>query len=177
MLTATLALVLGCTLLASAQQKPAEKKSPDMDRQFALNAASGGLFEVEAGKLAVQKGSSQDVKSFGQRMIDDHGKANEELKTLAASKNIKLPAEMNKKHSADLGKLSKAPGGEFDRQYMEMMVKDHKKDVSEFRKEAKEGKDPDLKAWASKTLPILEDHLKMAQSMTKTPEKKSGPKK
>ena len=174
-LVVTLALVFGFTLFASAQQKPAQTKSPD--EKFASDAASGSLFEMEAGKLAVQKASSQHVKEFGQTMIDDHGKASQELKTLAASKNIKLPEEMSQKHRQDLEKLSQYSGAEFDKNYMEMMVKDHKKDVSEFRKQAKGGKDPDLRAWAAKKVPALEEHLTMAQDMNSDIKAGSGGKK
>lgn len=168
----TLVLVFGFTLFASAQQKATQTKSPD--QKFVTEAASGSLFEIEAGKLAVQKASKPEVKEFGQTMIDDHSKASQELKTLAASKNIQLPEQMSQKHRQDLEKLSKYSGADFDKNYMEMMVKDHKKDVSEFRKQANDGKDPDLRAWASKKVAALEEHLTMAQDMTRATETKAG---
>ena len=156
--------VFGWAFVLSAQEKAA-KKQAEPDKKFIMNAAAGGLYEVEAGKLATQKASSEDVKKFGQRMVDDHSKANDELMQLANTKGVTPPKEIDKKHKGELDKLSKASN--FDKTYMEMMVKDHEKDVSEFRKEAKDGKDPDVKAWAAKTVPTLEEHLNMAKGMTK----------
>jgi putative membrane protein len=160
-------LVVGLASFVSAQQK-ADGKVSDADKKFMMEAASGGMFEVEAGKVAAQKASAEDVKKFGQRMVDDHSKANEELMQLANSKGVTPPKEMNKAHKEKLDKLSKKSGKDFDKAYMDEMVKDHTKDVSAFKKEAKDGKDPDVKAWASKTLPTLEDHLKMAKDMSKS---------
>jgi putative membrane protein len=96
-------------------------------------------------------------------MATDHGKANDELKALAASKGVTLPADVDKSHKSKMDKLSKLSGADFDRAYMKDMVKDHKKDVGEFRKESKKAKDADLQKWAQSTLPTLEDHLAMAQ--------------
>jgi putative membrane protein len=134
------------------------------DQHFVMEAAKGGLAEVELGRLAADKASSDDVKKFGQRMVDDHGKANDELKSLAETKNITLPTALDSKDKEKMDRLSKLSGDAFDRAYMQEMVKDHKKDVNEFRTESKSGKDPDIKSWAAKTLPTLEEHLKMAES-------------
>jgi putative membrane protein len=125
------------------------------------------MAEVELGKLAADKASSDEVKKFGQRMVDDHGKANDELKKLAENKNITLPTAPDAKHKATIDRLSKLSGEAFDRAYMQEMLKDHRKDVSEFRTESKSGKDADVKAWAAKTLPTLEEHLKLAQDANK----------
>jgi putative membrane protein len=137
-------------------------KTPD--ETFVIKAAHGGMAEVDLGKLAVEKASSDDVKKFGQRMIDDHGKANEELKMLAQNKHITLPTDLDPHAKAMHDRLAKLSGPAFDRAYMQAMVIDHKKDVNEFRMEAKSGKDPDIKGWAAKTLPTLEEHLRLAQS-------------
>jgi len=142
----------------------ASKSNPD--RQFVMEAAQGGMAEVELGQLATQKASSDAVKQFGQRMVTDHGKANDELKTLAQSKSITLPTDIGK-HKATKDKLEKLSGAAFDRAYMQEMLNDHRKDVSDFRKESQSGKDPDVKAWAAKTLPTLEEHLQMAQSASR----------
>ena len=139
----------------------------DSSQQFVKEAAIGGMAEVELGRLAADKASSDQVKKFGQRMVDDHGRANDELKTLAQNKNIDLPPSLDAKHKATMDRLSKLSGDAFDRAYMSEMVKDHRKDVNEFRNEAKSGKDPDVKAWAAKTLPTLEEHLKLAQDANK----------
>ena len=138
------------------------------DTKFMRGAATGGMEEVELGKLAVQKASSPDVKSFGQHMVDDHSKANDQLKQLAAQKGVTLPAAMSNQQKHDVSKLAKLSGAAFDSTYVSMMVQDHKKDVAEFQKESKSGKDSDLKSWASSTLPTLEDHLKMIEGIHST---------
>jgi putative membrane protein len=131
---------------------------------FVIKAASGGTAEVDLGKLAVEKASSDEVKKFGQRMVDDHGKANEELKTLAQNKHITLPTDRDPHAKAMHDRLARLSGAAFDRAYMQAMLVDHRKDVNEFRMEAKSGKDADVKGWAAKTLPTLEAHLKLAQT-------------
>lgn len=133
------------------------------DRAFVREAAIGGMAEVELGNLAKEKASSDDVKSFGDRMVTDHGKANDELKQWASQNNVTLPTEVDAKHKATKDRLSKLSGAAFDKAYMRDMVSDHKQDVAKFRSESKTAHNPDLKAWAGKTLPTLEDHLKLAQ--------------
>lgn len=134
------------------------------DSTFITKAAVGGLAEVKLGQLATQKASSDDVKKFGQQMVDDHGKANDELKQLASSKGVTLPTDLDAKHQATYDRLSKLSGAEFDAAYMKEMVSDHHEDVNEFRQESTGGSDNDTKAWAAKTLPTLEHHLQMAES-------------
>jgi putative membrane protein len=134
------------------------------DHQFVMEAAQGGMAEVELGQLASQKAQSEQVKQFAQRMVTDHGKANDELKSLAQQKNITIPSTLDAKHKSKMDKFSKMSGAEFDRAYMQDMLQDHRKDVSDFRKESQSGKDPEVKAWAAKTLPTLEEHLRLAQS-------------
>lgn len=155
---------------APAQQAPAQKDQGKggmaaADRKFVMEAARGGLAEVELGKLAAEKGSADAVKQFGKRMADDHAKAAAELKDFADKKGMTLPADLDPKHRQLRDRLAKLTGADFDRAYANEMVKDHKKDVADFKREAKGAKDPDLKAWAGKTLPTLEDHLKAAQDM------------
>ena len=135
------------------------------DRNFVMDAAMGGLLEVELGRVAAQKGMSDAVKQFGQRMVDDHSKANTELMTLASGKGITLPTALDEKHQKDVTKLSAMSGAEFDRAYSKMMLSDHNKDVSEFEKQSTKGTDTDLKAFASKTLPTLQEHLQMAKTL------------
>lgn len=135
------------------------------DRNFLMDAAMGGMMEVELGRLAVQNGASDAVKQFGQRMVDDHSKANTELISLATSKGVTLPTELDAKHKEHITKMSGRTGAEFDREYVKMMVSDHIKDVSEFEKQSTKGADPDLKAFASKTLPTLQEHLQMARAL------------
>ena len=121
------------------------------------------MAEVEWGKLATEKASSSDVKQFGQRMVDDHTKANDELKSLASKNGWNLPTDIGAKNQSEKERLSKLSGTEFDREYMKHMVTDHKKDVAEFEKESNSAKDSDLKGFASKTLPTLQEHLKLAE--------------
>lgn len=133
------------------------------DKEFAMKAAIGGMAEVMGGQTASTKATSADVKAFGQRMVTDHGKANDELKALAAQKGLALPTDIDAEHKEKMDKMSAKSGKDFDKAYMADMVEDHEKDVKEFEKASKDAKDPDLKAWAAKTLPTLQEHLKMAK--------------
>lgn len=145
----------------------AKGKLDSADHKFVEKAAAGGMAEVALGRLAQQKATSEQVKQFGARMVADHGKANDELKRIASSKGVQVPTSLDKKHQKVMDKLDKLSAAEFDRQYMKDMVSDHKEDISDFKKQAKSGKDEDLKAFAAKTLPVLEDHLKMAHAAEK----------
>jgi putative membrane protein len=136
------------------------------DNHFMQKAAQGGMAEVELGQLAQQNGQSQEVKDFGKKMVDDHGKANDELKQVASQQGVSLPTTMDAKDQALKDKLSKMQGAEFDKAYMQAMVKDHKKDVAEFKKEANSGNNQSVKDFAGKTLPTLESHLQMAESVS-----------
>jgi putative membrane protein len=143
----------------------AGQASSSADTKFAMMAAMDGMTEVELGRLAVQKGMSDAVKQFGQRMIDDHTNANQQLMQLASTKGITLPTTLDAKHAAMVQKFQSLNGAEFDRQYAKAMVSDHKKAVAMFQKEADKGMDADLKAFASQTLPTLQGHLSMAQAL------------
>jgi putative membrane protein len=136
----------------------------DDDKDFVMKAAQGGMAEVTMGNLASAGGSNADVKAFGQRMVTDHSKANDELKSLAMSKGLALPSDAGKEHQEMIDKLSKKTGKDFDQEYMKGMVEDHEKDVKEFEKASRDAKDPDIKAWAAKTLPTLQEHLRMAKA-------------
>ena len=135
------------------------------DRDFIMEAAMGGMMEVELGQVAAQKGGSDAVKQFGQRMVDDHSKANSELMSLASSKGITLPTALDDKHRQQVTKLSGMSGADFDRAYSKMMLSDHQKDVAAFEKQSTKAADADLKAFASKTLPTLQEHLQMARAL------------
>ena len=145
-----------------------DKKSMSVhktDQDFMKKAAEGGMAEVALGELAAKQGSSEDVKHFGQRMVDDHSKANRELMDLASQKGVTLPTEPNAQQKAEKAKMEKLSGANFDREYMRAMVKDHDKDVAEFEKQSRTAHDADLKAWAGKTLPTLQEHKKMAHDV------------
>src|SRR5205807_8479023 len=119
------------------------------DKKFVKDSALGGLTEVELGKLAAQKGSSDAVKQFGQRMVDDHSKANDQLKEVAGKSNIEVPAALDSKHQSRVDKLAKLSGPEFDKAYLKDQVKDHQRDVSDFKSEAQNGSDPNIKQFAT----------------------------
>ncbi len=158
----------------SQSSRSTARSSGTSDIDFVTNAAEGGVAEVELGRLAQQKASSDEVKRFAERMVTDHSKANDELKSIAQTKGVTLPTDLESKDKSLERRLSKLSGTAFDRAYMNAMVKDHRHDVSEFRKEAKAGRDPEVKSWAEKTLPTLEDHLKEAQQTNKTAVATSG---
>jgi putative membrane protein len=132
------------------------------DKDFAIEAALGGMKEVELGKLAQQKAQSEKVKELGRMMETEHTQAGEELKALASAKGISLPTTMDRKGQDKHQQLSKKEGTAFDLAYSKYMVKDHKEDIKKFKKEAEKGDDPDLKNWAAKILPTLEHHLQMS---------------
>ena len=134
------------------------------DTKFAVAAADGGLLEVKLGELAQLNGSSAKVKEFGKKMVEDHGKANTELKDLAAKKNISLPISLSDNNLEKYNDLAKKKGNDFDDAYAEFMVKDHKEDISDFKKEAEKGNDPEIRAWAGGKLSTLEHHLQMAEA-------------
>jgi putative membrane protein len=161
-------IIISTGIFLTSLTLQAQTGSPDTD--FATEAAQAGMLEVKLGQLAMDKSSSSDVKELGRMMVDDHTKANDELKSIAAKKNITLPATLDNKGQKHYDELSKKSGAEFDKAYTKLMVKDHKKVVADFKKEAANGKDPDLKSWAAKTAPKLEHHL----SMSETTEQKVG---
>ena len=158
--TLVLSLALALPLAANAAGAGAGK-----DTEFRTKAAQGGMAEVALGQLAVNKASDPKVKEFGQRMVDDHGKANEELKSIAQRDGESLPSESSKGQQDMAQKLGQKSGKDFDAAYAQMMVKDHEEDVALFKKEASSGQDPEMKQFASKTLPTLEEHLKMAKAL------------
>jgi putative membrane protein len=137
----------------------------DTDKAFMSEAATGGMAEVELGRLAAQKAASADVKAFGQRMVRDHSKANGELKAVAAKKGVTLPTALTDEQKANKAKLEKLSGAAFDREYMAMMVEDHDKDVAAFQDKSTSANDADLRAFVSKTLPTLQEHQKLAHDI------------
>ncbi len=160
----SLSIAAGALFLAAPLTVFAQATVPAGDLSFMKKAAVGGMAEVELGQLAQQHGSSAQVKEFGARMVQDHSKANDELKHLAGAKGVTLPTALDSKNQKVVDRMQKMSGVAFDHAYMSDMVADHKEDIADFRKEGQGGKDPDVKAFATKTLPTLEEHLKMAQS-------------
>ena len=138
----------------------------DSDNDFFTDAVNGGLMEVELGQYASEHAVDPRVKNFGKMMVNDHSAANQELKTIAAAKNKSLPnATVDPKHISMLTDLQKEKGADFDKKYIKSMVEDHEKDTEAFRKYAQNGNDAELKAFAAKTLPVLEMHLDSAKKI------------
>jgi len=135
------------------------------DAKFMMMAATSDMNEIGLSNMALQKSSNDSVKQFAQMMIDDHTKASDQLKTVAMSKNVALPTSADSKHQMMMTKLQSMSGDMFDRMFVKTMVKDHEKAVKMFQKESMNGKDADAKAFAASTLPTLQSHLTMAQSM------------
>jgi len=163
---------LVCAIVVIAGGRPAagddQKKrvaKPFDDATFVKHAAMGGMLEVELGKVAQTKASNDLVKKFGERMAADHTQANQDLTAVAKAMNLLLADKLDEKHQKELDKFNNLSGAEFDRKYMDGMVKDHEEDVAEFKRAEKEAKNQQLKEFATKTLPTLEDHLKQAKEI------------
>lgn len=149
------------TGIAQAQNEKLSRQ----DKKFIKEASSGGMFEVKTGQIAEKQSSNEKVKAFGQRMVTDHTKANQELMDILHKDGITPPAGMNKKDMRSDEKLSKLNGTKFDKEYMKTMVSDHEKAIKAFEKEAKKGSNADVKDFASKTTPMLQEHLRMAKEV------------
>jgi len=159
------AIVAGPVFAQQMRAAPPAHQLSRADMNFMKEAAIGGMAEVELGKLAQQNAQSDDVKQFGARMEQDHGKANNELTTLAGNKGVTLPQQLDQKHAQLRDKLARLRGAEFDRAYVREMAKDHDKDVKAFRHAAQSGGDPDLKQFAATTLGVIEQHDKTAHDI------------
>lgn len=138
------------------------------DETFAKKAAQGGMAEVKLGRLAEERGSNPAVKNFGRRMVQDHSKADDELKQATSKENIQLSNELDRSDQVTYDRLSKLSGDAFDRAYARDMVRDHSKDVAEFQREAKNGRNESIKNFAAQTLPTLQNHLDQARQMEQT---------
>ena len=145
-------------------------KISDTDQQFLKQAARAGTAEVKLGALATERATSPEVQQFGQHMVTDHIKANQELMALAQAKDISVSTKMDEKHQEATEDLSKQQGNDFDRAFMRQMVKDHEKAVQLFSTASEESTDADIKAFATKTLPTLQAHLHMARQLAQQQE-------
>lgn len=155
----------GATGATTTTTPPAGARLERADRRFLERAAEGGMAEVALGQVARERATDPQVKAFAQRIEEDHGKANQALMQLAGTKGVELPKEPERGARRDAERMAAMkPGPDFDRAYMKHMVDDHKKTVTEFGKAAREARDPEVKAFAAKTLPTLENHLELAQT-------------
>lgn len=142
------------------------------DRNFVEDMAADGQAEVALGQLAQQKATSPEVKEFGEMMVRDHTKAGQELKSIAAKHSIELKADLNDDSKDLRERLAKLSGNEFDREYIKAMVDDHEKAVDDVKEKAEKSDNPEIKQWASKTLPTLEQHLERARQINNTIERR-----
>ncbi len=133
------------------------------EKDFMTKAAQANMAEIKDAQMALQKSSDAQVKQLAQKIIDDHTKAGNELKDLAAKHNITLPADVNEAQKKAADDLSKLSGKDFDKKYVDVQIDDHEKAVALFQGEADKGKESDAKAFAQKTLPALKSHLEMAK--------------
>ncbi len=146
-----------------ATKAPTKASLDAADREFIEKAAAGGLAEVEMGRLATTKGKSPGVKDFGARMVRDHGRANAELRSLAGRKGVSLPSGPDPSHRKTMDRMNRVAAEKFDREYLDAMVEDHQQDVKDFVKRAKTAGDAEVRAFAAKTLPVLQEHLELAE--------------
>ena len=135
------------------------------DRNFVMQAGQLGMLEVDLGRLAVQRGSSDGVKQYGQEMVEEHTQANQELMQVAMQKGVKLPTEMSSQNTALMERFSGLSGTSFDAAYKQAMIESHNQAISLFQAQSQQGQDPDLKAWATQKLPNLQAHLQMVNQM------------
>ncbi|MGN6492741.1 MAG: DUF4142 domain-containing protein [Agriterribacter sp.] len=152
---------------AKQDQAPVESDVQKNTSDFLVKAADGGMAEVAAGKLGEQKASNKAVKDFAAMMVTDHTAANEEVKALATKLNITLPAAPSEEHQKKAADLSEKKAKDFDKDFMDMMVADHKKTIDLFKDASDDDINADVKAFISNTIPKLESHLAMADSIQK----------
>jgi putative membrane protein len=145
-------------------QKPASSLSQD-DITFLNDAAQGGLNEVRMGEMAKRISTNDRIKNLGQKMVDDHAMMNQDFRKLAARKNVVLPGEISPKQEAGNKAIGENKGRSFDTAYIEAMLKNHKEDLAAFKKEASEAADPDVKGLASRSISVIEEHLRLAKSI------------
>lgn len=169
MVTKRIAIIAMVMVLVGAWPLMADDKMSgtldEQDRDFVKEAAMGGLMEVQLGKIVAERATNSEVKQFGQKMVDEHTKANAKLQQIAAQKGIQLPQQLDEDHMEKINELQKNTGPEFDREYISHMVDDHQEDIDTFKEQAEDGKDPALKQFASQSVPKLEQHLAMAKQI------------
>jgi putative membrane protein len=160
----TLGTAVAVTSVLAADKEKSDKATAT-EAAFIKKAADGGMTEVELGKVAEKNGQKEDVKDFGKQMVKDHGKANDNLKSVAAKLNATVPDKVSTKHQATIDKMSKMSGADFDTAYAKAMVEDHEKDIAEFEKARGKVSNEDLKKFIDETVPVMKGHLEMAKKM------------
>ena len=159
-----MSLLAATTLIASAVEQGGRGQLSSGDYKFAATAAEGGQMEVDLGNLAAQKASNPQVQQFARQMVQDHSKANDQLKAIAAKNDATLPTE-SEKGQKEIDRLNKLSGADFDKTYMNMMVRDHKTDLREFQHESNSSDNTELRTFAGQTATVIQDHLNMAENI------------
>src|SRR3954454_5612509 len=170
----TVALIAASLFVIAPALAQDKGKLSSQDSRALSKLIEANMAEVETGKLAQQKAQNPEIKQFGQHMVDDHGKMLSEMQKMAQSKGVKAPASPDRKHQAAMKKLQSADGARFDEAYAQQMVKDHQDTLKLVQKTAKDAKDPELKAAAQKAAPDIQEHLKMAQGLSKSSSSSKG---
>lgn len=160
------AMVLMCGLAPAATSGPEDPRETDDAGQFVEKATQDGMLEVELGKMAQRKATAEDVKAFATRMVNDHGKVNAELASIAGRKNLKVPDRLDGEHRTAIEQMNALSGRDFDSDYAQRMAAAHAQAISLYT-QATQGRDAELAAFAKKVLPTLEDHKKHADSLAK----------
>jgi putative membrane protein len=160
-----LAITIGCALIAALPVANAAGKdqSPE-DQTFVNEASRGGKMEVKLGEMAERNSASSEVKEFGAHMVKDHTRLNKELGSAATSIGLTVPTDLSEDQKAKYTKLSKLSGESFDKEYIDLMVKDHTEDLAAFQKAESTAQDPKLKMAISSAIPVIQEHLNMAKS-------------
>jgi putative membrane protein len=170
-------VALAVVVLAQAQLPATPRDAGHLDpagRQFLQQAASGGRAEVALGRMTANKAASPEVREFAARMVKDHADANAELIDLAKRKGVSLTTQLDAKHENLVDPLARLSGPEFDREYTRAMLADHRDEIATFGHQASTGSDPDVKAFAQRSLPMLRQHLQLAEEKARSTSSTAG---
>ncbi|GAC1427662.1 MAG: hypothetical protein NVSMB62_25590 [Acidobacteriaceae bacterium] len=166
---AAVLLVSGGIAVAQQDMSQGSTAASAGDKKFVMKALQGGMAEVKLGQLATEKASSQEVKDFGQKMVDDHTKLGDQMKSVAAQIGVTVPSDVSAKDKALMTKLQGLSGAAFDKAYINAMVADHKEDDKEFKMEETGGKNSQVKDAATQGESLIAGHLQMAMDLQKKP--------
>jgi putative membrane protein len=156
---------LGSLVLILSMASYAVSQEKSEDQRFVNEAARGGMLEIELGKIAQKNGASSAVKQFGEQMVTDHARLNNELGAAAKKDGLQVPAELSPKQSAVVRSFSRLPGKEFDSKYAQLMVKAHTDDLAAFQKAESSTEKPNLKKAIADAIPVVQHHLEMAKQL------------
>jgi putative membrane protein len=157
-----------------SRQEPKSKKLSEADKRFMESASHGNLREIALGQLAMKRAQSDPVKTYAAKVVADHTKAEDGLKALAAKRDVKLSTKVDTSKTP-MARLESAPADKFDAEYLDYIIKEHEKDVAEFKHQSEAAADPDLKVWVIKTLPMLEHHLDEARELERKAKEPAAP--